>query len=213
MRPLRGLPELSRVAERRLVRLQMAASTPPRAPEVEQLVAYCVLEAANLWSEYLRSLYLSIALGARDVSGVVIPIGLQRPLRVQDALTPAILGLRTNRSGPLPPWTHRDEPFWPAQITRAVQTLRIPRLTIARVGNALSIGSRAPTDLRTCRSHYAHKTESTAKKVLALGASYQIATPSRPSDILLAVQPGRPQNVLSDWLADLLIMTRQLASV
>jgi hypothetical protein len=96
-----------------------------------------------------------------------------------------------------------DEPKW--HITR--QYLRLMRQVsssnLAAVQIALGYQPQSREDLVTARNFFAHKSESTAKKVRALAPSYRLPASLGPPELLLSIEPGQSQPIVLNWLDDL----------
>lgn len=182
--------------------------------DAERVTAYVAIDAVTLWTQFSRSYYLATVMGARDASGNRPLAPSSRRRTVQEALTPAVVALNPKWANAGPPWKPQHEPDWkvPTQFVKALAA--VGAANQQPVSAALSFGAKAFGDLPTCRNHFAHKDEATARKVLNLRAKYRLPPQlERPTQVLLARSPGRPQSVLLDWLDELRTATVLLQSV
>jgi hypothetical protein len=67
------------------------------------------------------------------------------------------------------------------------------------------IGQSGVTDVVVFRHFFAHPSENTARQAQLLGPRYGQSSTKPPAEIVCGVGPGRPQNVLADWIDDIRI--------
>jgi hypothetical protein len=203
MRPTRYLDKLNRSVQRRatFLRSLVEYQTPPVAASSDRLVAFVTIETLNLWASFTRSFYLSCTLNARRITGSKVVLTAASFHTTADAITFAVKNL-TGRKGS-GPWRRRDEPTWhnPQTVLTLFTVTGASNLAVVQAG--LSYPTSLFTMLPTARNFFAHRNEETAQKALALARALVVPTTARPTEVLCSKAPGRPQNVLSDWLDDL----------
>lgn len=195
---------------RRVALLRRAEDDAGRSLDSHQLeteLSHAVINLQSFWSNWCRAYYLSGALGTQSSSGATISSGLSLS-NERDALTVAIKGTLTPKHPAPPTWPPYQEPKWfdPNVFTSI--------LTKAQISNSQNISMfvnsvQTPLGhLRLARNYYAHRSDHLKQPVLALGPTYLVGLPNKPSDILLFVEPNRSLSVLERWILDL----RRLAS-
>lgn len=206
MRPTRRLPKLGRGVFRRLVRLHVVAcsvAAPPGTSE-DRVVAWLVIEALNLWAEFVRAYYLSGAMGTRTGSGVSVGFKLAPFPDLGSAIRQAIFLTRgTSVTSPTVP--RRLEPAWHDKHTVLPLFRRVGASNLAQVQAAFSVPSTFLEYLPTLRNFYAHRCADTYRKAanvaVRLGLS---ALPTlRPAQIVCSALPARPQSLIIDWLDEM----------
>lgn len=196
MRPSSRLDHLADTAARRVLALRQLIldreiSVHNWTPADQRVVAYSVIEAANLWEGYCRAFYISTTtLKAREISGQRVSIEPAQPIRsVDDAITIAVHrvdpGLRS-RSGP---WEPREEPDWSGQLGACLAEVKASNLP--KLKRAVGFQPEARNDLRTFRNFFAHKGQGSAAKVNALPRKYGVKGDPLPVDFLLSSARGR----------------------
>jgi hypothetical protein len=205
LRPTVGpISGLTRTAERRLVRLQdlTAGLSQPLTPEICRLISYVTIEAANLWAQYSRCLFVSAALGARDATGQRI-VAAPAP-DVSHAIDQAVYAIYPHLRGVRRDWRRHEQPDWQnkGHLSAAVQY--IGAAIWPDVDTALSYPTRVLTDLPTMRNFYAHKAERASVRAEALGPRYGVTRLGiSPHELLCTPPVGSTDVLLNEWLADL----------
>jgi hypothetical protein len=166
------------------------------------VVAYAAIEAHNLWASFARAFYLSCVLRATRETGIPITITAPGLLTTSDAIQYAVRLLKP-RLTTGPPFTRRDEPVWhdPNTLLKLLSSLGASNLL--EVQAALSYPTKVFRLLPTVRNFFAHRNEETAQKSSGVARSLGLSGKLKPGEVLCSVLPGRPQNVLADWLDDL----------
>ncbi|MBE0564913.1 MAG: hypothetical protein IH621_03080 [Krumholzibacteria bacterium] len=210
MRRVAELGDLAKTVARRSCNLRehvRGLALPIGAPE-DRIIAYTAIEALNLWSEFVRSYYLSCCLGCRCRSGTPVTVG-HGFTTIEAAIGFAVTTIKSSRksSGP---WTRRDEPDWkvPHTLLKMLEEIDASNLDMART--ALSYQTRVFKDLPTVRNFFAHRQEDTAKKVVAVAHSNGMSSRRRPAELMCTRLPNHPQNLLAGWLDDIRIVAIEL---
>lgn len=196
---------LNRVAQARVRRLRAlglgAVTLTP--PEANRLLSYVAVEALNLWSLFVRSYTLSLALRPSRCAGGRIALshpGISVP---HDILIVAMALLRPMR----PPsatgtWSRRDEPAWHDTHSLLRCATFLGTSNLADVQAALSIGSRVFNDLPVFRNFFGHRNATSYQAASSLALHYAIPV-GHPGEILRARPAGRPYPLMVDWIDDL----------
>lgn len=214
MRPTRDLRRLRRAALARVDRLSGfvldAATTPAENPRRDQLTAYSVVELYNGWYGFSRSLFVSVCLGARDITGSRVSLAnAARSATTQDALTHAVRRFNPKRyKNGSPPWKWSDEPAWAdsAVLLHALDQVGASNYSV--VSAALSQPGASPVlaHLPAFRHFYAHRGEATRVRASGHALSYALSPLLSPTELLNShgALEGvtRPQPVLMDWIDD-----------
>lgn len=209
MRPTRGpVSRLTSSAERRLLRLETLARAirVPLDPADRRTLAFIAIEAANLWAQYSRCLYLSAAMGALDPAGrrtVSTPASNE-----SDALDLAVYALRPKLRGTRKKWTRQELPDFQNK-GHLTKTLKYIAASISPdVDAAVSYNSRVLFDLPTIRNFYAHKGLETAVAASSLARHYGITKRLSPPALLFEVAPSAGDVLIREWLSDLTAILR-----
>lgn len=204
MRPTRRLEKPQISASRRLIILKTLVDgcRLPVESEHDRATAFVTIEAVNLWTLFSRSFYLSCTLHAKRSNGVQITINSLGIKTQSDAITFAIRQLRPNLKGS-GPWTYRDEPIWrePNTLLKLIQALGASNLAQVQAGFAYQ--TSVFKELPRIRNFFAHRNEDTNAKTVSVARTVGVSTKLRPSEIMCSYGPGRPQNVICDWLDDM----------
>lgn len=204
MRPVLRLGKLRVVGSRRarFLRSLIDSYSCPVPNEYDPIVAYVTIEALNLWASFVRSHYLSCALHARRESGPRVTTGIPLIQTRLDAIGYAVHLLRPKVKGP--PFTRRDEPTWHETGTLLKLFSAMNASNFSQVQTALSYQPDVFTFLPPMRNFFAHRNEETAGRVSNVARALSLNPKLKARDILCSIRPSRPQNILADWLDDLL---------
>lgn len=194
------------MAQRRRVSLQVRATNALR-PAIERSerdkdFAYVVIEAQNLWANFLRSYLLSCLFSPRRIRGDRVALG-NAMIRLPGDLLHAAAKAQKGPTAAAPT-ARREEPAWHDVnvFLRTCQDIQCSHLI--DVQTALSVSTRAFYDIPVFRNFYAHRNEESAQKALALARKqYLITTVRHPTDALATPALKRPQALILDWLDDL----------
>jgi hypothetical protein len=204
MHPTVGpISRLTESAESRLHRLQVlgAPLALPLSPEDHRTLSYVVIEAANLWAQYSRCLYLSAAFGARDITG---RRAVARPVsNARQAIDLAVYATHPRLAGQVRNWQSHELPDFQNKGHLAATLQNLSASITAQVDMALSYPTRVLSDLPTMRNFFAHKAADSAAKAATLGRHYGITRPLKPSVLLCTPPAGKADPLLSEWLSDL----------
>ena len=206
MRPARQFSILRRAAERRLTRLRnrtkSALTQGVSDSERDRVVAYVVLEAQNLWSNFVRSYVLSLLGKPRRVLGgrvTIVNLTLTSPGSVLHLAAKATRGPLA-----LAPVTRREEPAWHDVNTLLKTCTQIGPSNQSNIIAAMSLQTRVFADLPTFRNFYAHRNEESARKALDIARrQYLIMKTNHPTEALGKPAIRRPQALLLDWLDEM----------
>ena len=204
--PSRRLEKLQRKASRRLARLRHVVDSlalPPTA-EKDRLIAWVVIEARNLWAEFLRAYYLSGAICTRSASGSPVSFTRMTFSNTQMALIHSVRLLR-NRGFRRQAVRRQDEPPWHVVRDYLSLCMDVGFSNLAQINGAFSYQTSFFAQLTPLRNFYAHRCDETFRKAGQVGIRLGLSSQPdlRPTQIMCSKLPGRPQNVLTDWLDDM----------
>lgn len=204
MQPVDRLPRLTRLAHKRLIYLSGLVQTIPILDwqEADRILSFAAIETLNLWSEFIRSYYLSCIFGAEKGDGTKVKTAVRVGRTVATAIDFSVRKLRPSLRH-RPPWRRRDEPTWYEPETLIVLSRELGCSNFKEITAAFSYPTRAFADLPKFRNFFAHRNEETARKAVERAIFYGLSPKLRPGEILASIAPGRPQSVLDDWIDDL----------
>jgi hypothetical protein len=200
MRPKQDLSELSDAFCTRIDRLVTIFATRPfgagSASETDRLAAYCTIELANAWAQFVRSYYLSCGIGARRRSGArVRHTGVFRDY--DDALLQSsrVMGKRVRGAVPTP----AEEPDWsaPPTLIKLSQTFAFTNQT--EIGAAFGITTSIFPPLITCRNFFAHRCKATADKIEGLSRRLALPLHRRAALLVCSSSPVAPHTIFERW--------------
>ena len=190
------LATLRRCGTKRALRLRSLVDTcrPPIHDADDRTIAFVAIEALNLWAAFVRSFYLSCVHNARRESGGRVSV--------------SVAGLQNNVaaiafSKTIAKATRRGEPIWHEPGTLSKLLGAAGASNISQVHAAISYQPYVFKALPTIRNFFAHRNVVTAQKVTGVARDIGLNIRLRPSDLVCSILPGRPQNVLADWIDDL----------
>lgn len=204
MRPTTGpISHLTGSAEFRLKRLTnlTAGIALPLTPEKRRVLSYVAIEAANLWAQYSRCFFLSVAIGATDSNGV--PIVTLPASSLQAAEDLAVHAIRPHLQGKTGPWSRRALPDWQTRGHLLTALKYVGASSYTAVDGALSYQTRVLLDLPTVRNFYAHKGHRAAQSVATIQKHYGITKTMSPHELLCTVPPTSADVLLNEWLDDI----------
>lgn len=206
MRPARSFAKLLHMAARRLVRLKaratVALSPGTSKSDRDKQFGFVVIEAQNLWGNFVRSYLLSLLAMPKRSKGGRVRLGNKSVLTPGDVVHVAAKAVRGPTASA--PTTRREEPAWHDinVLVKACGALQPSHQT--DVYAALSLQSRAFSDLPTFRNFYAHRNEESAQKAIQLARrQYLITGAGHPTEALSLPAIKRPQALLLDWLDEM----------
>jgi len=176
----------------------------PTIREREWLLANVVIESINTWSNFCRSYYLSCWLNPKTRNHTYIYI-THTFVDYNNAIGVAIHYVRPAITAPLSGiWHRRDEPAWHDHniLMRLCQLVGCSHLP--NIQSSFSFGSRVFVDLPVFRNYYAHRNQQTSAAASNIAPQYGVASRLRPSQILLSRPVGRPQQLILDFIDDLI---------
>jgi hypothetical protein len=212
MRPIRNLTVLESCAYHRLDQLhKLAASLPLLAPEDRRrAAAFGVIELANCWAGFARSYYISCILRARRGGGGRVSVGVPGVATPQDAIHEAVRIIAPRRLSKSRRYHATAEPSWYKRETLLDLGNGLRLSNDPQIQLAMNLPTDAFTDLLVFRHFFAHRGEGTVKQVKVLAPRYGQPSTAAPADVVAGFAPGRPQNVLADWIDDIRITVAYL---
>lgn len=212
-----SLKKLQLAFDRRMVRLERIIITNnPGSETFGRNLAYVTIESLNAWSVFCRNLYLSCAwLQAKTINGSLAKPSVISFTAERDAILHAISVLKPGpiyaRALASSAISSRDEPTWHEISTLIRLTSNLSLTNSAQINAGLSY----PTDFfkqgPIIRNFFAHRNSETAHKVRRMSSSppYSFAI-SHPHNFLTQLMPGRPQDIVSEWLEDLRLISHEM---
>jgi hypothetical protein len=165
--------------------------------------AFVLLESLNLWASFVRSYYLSCVLEARRDTRPRVRLGVPGVRTPEDAIHFAVVQVAGKKPKANRVYTWWDEPTWYKRETLAKLSSQLKMSNDLEIQTALSIPSPAFTDLVVYRHFFAHRGMATVSNARALAPQYGQPKSLHPAEVVCGFAPGRPQNIMADWLADM----------
>lgn len=197
-----NLDQLATQLRRRTARLIPLVRTvrSPADHEIDRRVAYVTIELLNAWSSFARAFFISSALRARTASGTPVTVMTRGIATPEDAIAIAMRRLKNKKmGGPIP---RRQEPSWHSASNVITLVNEIGASNLGTVIAALSYPTQALRCLPIARNFFAHRNGDTAAQCRALCASLSLPPMWRPADVLLQRDYTRPNNLLTEWIVD-----------
>jgi hypothetical protein len=187
---------LYRRTNQRALRLRRSIEglRPPLDAASDRLVAFVAIECLSLWSNFTRSFYLSCVHGAKRASGGRVLVTVAGIHSNFDAL---------NFSRSQFAYRRHSEPVWHETKTLLKLLRAAGASNLPQVQSALSVGPQVFKYLPTVRNFFAHRCDETFKKSSGIARQLGVGLGLRPCEIVCSQLPGRPQNVLADWIDDM----------
>lgn len=201
---------LRRDADRSLTVLSSHGTTWEQRRESRQVIAYCTIEALNVWANFVRSYYLSCTLSPYRVSRSRVSYANAGVGNFVDAVRLATSLYKPNRVPPTGPVQRRDEPTWhdPSVFLRCCVALACSHTS--DVTDALSVQTRVLLDLPIFRNFFAHRNARTEIAAQSAALTYSIPSYHHPVDILRTAPIRRPFPLLLEWLDELQVLVELL---
>jgi hypothetical protein len=212
--PSHRLGGLSRAAKKRLAKLRSRVDHLgfPPTPDEDVAVAWTVIEALNLWSSFLRAYYLSGAIHTRTISGNHVLFNSIGFTNAKSAVKYAIQSVnpKFNKSK----ISRRDEPAWHDKTNFVSLQQKVGASNLTQIYSAFSSGASFSNYLPSVRNFYAHRCDETFQKAALVGVKLGLSSQPRlrATKIMCSRLPKRPQNILTDWLDDMLNVIDLLCS-
>lgn len=204
--------KLLSVGTKRLRRLSVVAKVALSAHSEshrDRQLGFVVIEAHNLWANFVRAYLLSLLAQPRRISGGRVQLANKSIVTPADLLLAAVRACKSPYSPS--PTRRRDEPSWhdPATLLKTCGVIKPSNLAV--VLGALSVPNSALRDLPTFRNFYAHRNEESARKALTLARTqHLIYGAAHPTDALSSSAKGRTQPLVLDWLSELEVLMELL---
>lgn len=203
--PSRRLEKLQRKANRRLARLRRVVDsiTLPPTAEKDRAVAWTVIEARNLWAEFLRAYYLSGAIRTLTTSGKPVSFTTLTFPDTQTALFHSVRLLKHRTPGKRV--RRQDEPAWHVVADYLWLCRNVGFSNLSQIVGAFSYRTDFFDLLTPVRNFYSHRCDETFRRAGQVGIKLGLSSKPdlRPVQILCSRLPARPQNIITDWLDDI----------
>jgi hypothetical protein len=213
MTPSKRLSKLSDRLCRRIDRLRSTFSSRPFSAALrdsDRVVAYCIIELANIWNQYTRCYYLSCVIGARQRSGTRVSY-VGPLLSYNDALIKSCVLMGKTIRGAVP--TPFEEPDWsaPGTLIKLAQDLQFSNQ--AEIIRAFAITQTIFQPLNICRNFYAHRSKVTADKIEDLSRRLAVLPAHRRATSLVCSAPrGSGHSLFERWCGLIQNIAMSLAS-
>src|ERR1700678_277634 len=209
------LEKLDRAAKKRFAKLRSRVShlrVPINLEEDIQL-AWTVIEARNLWAEFLRAYYLSGAISTQTRSSVLVYFQSAKFVNRGTALAFAIQTVKDPKFNQKHVTRYHEPPWHSVQKFLKVQT-KVGASNLNQIQSALSGASTFDGLFDKLRNFYAHRCDSTFGEAAEVGVRLGLSSEPelRASRILCSRLPKRPQNIITDWLDDMVNVVDALCS-
>lgn len=175
----------------------------------KMIFPYAVIQLTNTWSSFVKNYYLSCVLTTKSRTGVRISSSVSNDINHSLGL----LIIRYKRSATPKAdgsWHRRDEPTWHDYNVLLTGASLLNFSNLSDVNSAFSSRNRVFNDLTVFRNFFAHKNEGTESAARQLALQYGISSLLRPSQILMLRANRRPQEVIFDWIDDLVFTANYL---
>jgi hypothetical protein len=159
-------------------------------------IAFASIEAINLWNQYCREYFLSVALGTIDAGGNPVTLASSRSFANEESAI-AWATQQVARGD-----VYIGEPRWrtPTVWSRVMQ--KLGSSVQMNVTLATGLTTSAFGDLPKFRNFYAHRCRDTADKAKAV-ARRNFKAMTNPTDYLLDGVATTRVSILVDWIDDL----------
>jgi hypothetical protein len=157
-------------------------------------VAFVTLEALTLWANFVRAFYLSCVHNARREGGERVKVSVSGLGTDEAAIAFSLKIIKFAR---------RNEPVWHEPTTLSKLFVAVKASNLTQVQGAISAQPYVFTALPTIRNFFAHRSLQSAQKIPGVARGIGLSVGLRPCEILCSRLPGRPQNVLADWIDDI----------
>lgn len=209
MRSVPQLSELGRASTHRLGRLQYLLVTHVEQGKAakdlgvaNRVTAFVAIEALNLWSQFVRSFYLSCATRTRTSRGMRVALKTGQAPTHEAAITRAIQTLMPRKKKKGPPWHPMDEPSWRLPNVLVDLDKRMGFSNTAQILAGLSYPSTVLADLPVFRNFFCHRCHGTAVDTVSIARSLGVSGALKPEAMLRSTPTG-PVSVMGLWVADL----------
>jgi hypothetical protein len=206
MRRRTCLDRLNRSFTRRITQLEVVANNVvgKSGHDVDRAIAFLAIESLTAWSSFAREFYLSCAfLYPKTMSGQHVSHQNTSITDEYMALNHSILIIK-GKPVSAPRIAPRDEPPWHEKRVLSLLSGSLSLSNNRSIINGLSYQTTFFEHLPTLRNFYAHRSESTAAKVLRIAHSkYGIISARHPNDLANFLFAGRVQTLIQEWLSDM----------
>ena len=173
------------------------------------LFPYIIVQMANTWGSFLKHYYLSCAVGTKSTSKQLFYSPVTND--INQALGLIITRYKPTASArPDGTWHRRDEPTWHDYNTMLSGSTVLNLNNDILINNAFSSPNRVFKDLVVFRNFFAHKNKGTEQAARLLALQYGIPSTYRPSSILMQKATSRTQEIIYDWIDELVFTCNYL---
>jgi hypothetical protein len=202
VRRVKQLRKLRLTLKRRLSRLErrLTGVSKSNHQDRDMMVAYVAIEALNAWSLFVRSFYLSCALGATTTRQKRIKFNTPTSDPLGFAINKFKKSATANIAGV---WHRRDEPAWhdPNVLLTVCAALGCSIQTELQA--SFSLQQNVFNDLPVLRNFFAHRNQGTSQAARYIAPRYTLPSTLSPSELLLAVSPGAATSIMLEWLDEM----------
>lgn len=168
-----------------------------------RVIAYVTIEIWNTWASFSRALFISSALRAFTARGHRVAITVSGISTPTDAVALALLKIRGYKK---PTFARYQEPAWHDKDNLITLFAELGASNALAVNTALSFPTSAFTSLHAARNFFAHRNADTASSCSTIGGTLSSRL-LHPADALAYRPTGKPNNLLSEWITDLLAVS------
>jgi hypothetical protein len=177
------------------------ACSQPTTDCMRRRAAFVLVEGVNTWSAFVRSFYLSCVFRAQRERRGRVAVGIPGIVTADQAIEFAVLKVAKGKQKARYSWS--DEPAWHKRETIAKLSTLLALSNDAEIQVAVNVGTKAFVDIVTCRNFFAHRGKATMAQARSTLAGYGQSLRDHPSNAVCGTNPGRTQNIMTDWLSDI----------
>ncbi len=212
MRTYRYLSKLDNSFSQHMRKLEFHIRQSNKEPSAwfnNMIMPYSIIQITNTWSSFIRNYYLSCALSTNSRAGSRVSSPVTSDMN--QALGLVILHYKKNATPKADgSWHRRDEPAWHDFNTLLTGANLLSLTNQVDINAAFSTKYRVFKDLPVFRNFFAHKNSGTEQAARQLALQYGIPSTLRPSQILMRRAVRRPQELVFDWVDELVFTANYL---
>ena len=175
----------------------------------KMIFPYAIIQMTNTWSSFIKNYYLSCVISTESRTGLKVNSSVTND--VNQAL--GLIIKYYKRSAAVKAdgtWHRRDEPAWHDYNVILTGASLLNFSNLHDINSAFSSRNRVFSDLPVFRNFFAHKNEGTKIAAQQLALQYGIPSILRPNQILMQKAIRRPQELIFDWIDDLVFTANYL---